>query len=123
LLSAFYLSGKYGALADLPPQGSTPINAWVQTAPNDSVTFILAEELDLDCKKVKDEFAPTAAQYFIPSLACRTPGGSCSVHGPREPLAKAGAAAREMLVDTAGETWNVDPSTCHTGNSSSVILA
>jgi CO/xanthine dehydrogenase Mo-binding subunit len=75
LVIGFYLSGKYRALADLRPQGSTPINAWVQIAPNDAVTLpidksengqgistalviILAAELDLDWKKVKTELLP-----------------------------------------------------------------
>ena len=79
LVIGFYLSGKYETLAGLPPKDSTPINAWVQIAPNDSVTLlidksemgqgvstalamILANELDLDCKKVKTEFAPAAPQ-------------------------------------------------------------
>jgi CO/xanthine dehydrogenase Mo-binding subunit len=37
----FYLSGKYETLAGLPPKDSTPINAWVQIAPNDSVTVLI----------------------------------------------------------------------------------
>jgi CO/xanthine dehydrogenase Mo-binding subunit len=83
LVIGFYLSG-------LPPEGSTPINAWVQIVPNDSVTLlvdksemgqgistalvmILADELDLDWKKVKTEFAPTAAQYFKESAKFPVP--------------------------------------------------
>ena len=79
----FYLSG-------LPSEGSTPINAWVQIVPNDSVTLlvdksemgqgistalvtILADELDLDWKKVKTEFAATAAQYFKESAKLPVP--------------------------------------------------
>ena len=83
MVIGFYLSG-------LPPEGSTPINAWVQIVPNDSVTLlvdksemgqgistalvmILADELDLDWKKVKTEFAPAAAQYFKESAKLPVP--------------------------------------------------
>ena len=65
---------------------------------------------------MKTEFAPAAPQYFNPIFGLQGTGGSCSVRGPWEPLAKAGAAAREMLVATAAKRWNVDPSTCHTEN-------
>ena len=99
MVIGFYLSGKYEALAGLPPEGFTPIKAWVQIAPNDSVTLliaksemgqgksaalvmVLADELDLDWKKVKSEFAPAAPQYFNPIFGLQDTGGSCSVRGP-----------------------------------------
>ena len=37
--------------------------------------------------------------------------------GSWEPLAKIGAAAREMLVAAAAKNWNVDPATCTTADS------
>jgi isoquinoline 1-oxidoreductase subunit beta len=140
LVIGFYLSGKYEALAGLPTKDSTPINAWVQIAPNDSVTLlidksemgqgistalamILADELDLDWKKVKTEFAPAAPQYFNPIFGLQGTGGSCSIRGSWEPLAKAGAAARELLVATAAKRWNVDATACHTENSAVVQTA
>src|SRR3989441_12035151 len=39
-------------------------------------------------------------------------GGSTSVRAAYTPLRKAGAAAREMLVTAAPETWGVDKSQC-----------
>ncbi len=140
LVIGFYLSGKYEALAGVPAKDPTAINAWVQIAPNDSVTLlidksemgqgistalamILADELDLDWKKVKTEFAPAAPQYFNPIFGLQGTGGSCSVRGSWEPLAKAGAAAREMLVATAAKRWNVDPAACRTENSAVVQTA
>ncbi len=81
-----------------------------------ALVMILADELGLDWKKMKTEFAPAAPQYFNPIFGLQGTGGSCSVRGPWEPLAKAGAAAREMLVVTAAKRWNVDPGTCHTEN-------
>src|ERR1700687_4083388 len=124
LVIGVYLPGKYEALAGVPPKEGAAINAWVQIAPDHSVTvlidksemgqgistaltMIVAEELDLDWKKVKTEFAPAAPQYFNPIFGLQGTGGSCSIRGSWEPLAKAGAAAREMLVATAAKRWGV----------------
>jgi len=112
----------------------------VQIAPDDSVNLlidksemgqgistalmmILADELDLDWKKIKTEFAPAAPQYFNPVFGLQGTGGSSSVRGSWEPLAKAGAAAREMLIATAAERWGVDRGACHTENSAVVNTA
>src|SRR6201998_3448975 len=140
LLIGFYLPGKYEALAGIPLKEGASINAWVQIAADDSVTLqidksemgqgistaltmILAEELDLDWKKIKTEFAPAAPQYFNPVFGLQGTGGSTSVRGSWEPLAKAGAAAREMLIATAAKRWNGEPSACHTENSAVVNTA
>jgi len=137
LVIGFYLPGKYEAHAGKPPKDSTAINAWVQIAPDDSVTLlidksemgqgistalamVLAEELDLDWKKVKTVFAPAAPQYFNPIFGLQGTGGSSSVRGSWEPLAKAGAAAREMLIATAAKRWNIEAAACHTENSAVV---
>jgi isoquinoline 1-oxidoreductase beta subunit len=140
LVIGFYLPGKYEALAGTPPKDPTAINAWVQIAPDDTVkllidksemgqgistalTMILADELDLDWKKIKTEFAPAAPQYFNPVFGLQGTGGSSSVRGSWEPLAKAGAAAREMLIATAAKRWGVDAGACHTENSAVVNTA
>lgn len=134
LVIGFYLPGKYEALAGVSPKDPTAINAWVQIAPDDSVTLlidksemgqgvstalsmILAEELDLDWKKIKTEFAPAAPQYFNPVFGLQGTGGSSSVRGSWEPLAKAGAAAREMLIAAAAKKWGVDAAACQTEGS------
>jgi isoquinoline 1-oxidoreductase beta subunit len=139
LVIGLYLPGKYEALAGVPPKDAA-INAWVQIAPDDSVTLlidksemgqgistaltmILADELDLDWKKIKTEFAPAAPQYFNPIFGLQGTGGSCSIRGSWEPLTKAGAAAREMLVATAAKRWGVEASACHTENSAVVHAA
>src|SRR5208283_2517746 len=140
LVIGVYLPGKYEALAGVPAKEPTAINAWVQIAADDTttllidksemgqgintaLTMILAEELDLDWKTIKTEFAPAAPQYFNPIFGLQGTGGSCSVRGSWEPLAKAGAAAREMLLATAAKRWSVDPSACHTENSAVVQTA
>src|SRR6266566_5871939 len=40
-------------------------------------------------------------------------GGSTAIRTSWDPLRKAGATAREMLISAAAATWNVDPTTCH----------
>src|SRR5450432_2738653 len=134
LVIGFYLQGKYEALAGKPPKDPTAINAWVQIAPDDTVTLlidksemgqgistalamVLAEELDLDWKNVKTVFAPAAPQYFNPIFGLQGTGGSSSVRGSWEPLAKAGATAREMLIAAAAKRWGIEPPACHTQNS------
>jgi isoquinoline 1-oxidoreductase subunit beta len=64
---------------------------------------VLADDLDLDWKKVKTEFAPVAPQYFNPIFGLQGTGGSCSVRGFWGSPGKAGAAAREMLTATAAK--------------------
>jgi len=39
-------------------------------------------------------------------------GGSTAIRTSWEPLRKAGATAREMLIDAAASTWNVDRTSC-----------
>ncbi len=133
LVIGFYLPGKYEALAGVPPKDGTAINAWVQIASDDTVTLqidksemgqgistaltmILADELDLDWKKIRTEFAPAAPQYLNPVFGLQGTGGSTSIRGSWEPLAKAGAAAREMLVAVAAKRWGVAAEACHTDN-------
>ena len=140
LVIGFYLPGKSAALAGPPSKSSLAINAWVQIAPDDSVTLLIdksemgqgistalamvvAEELDLDWKKVNTVFAPASPQYFNPIFGMQGTGGSCSVRGSWEPLAKAGAAAREMLTATAARRWNIEPSACHAENGAVVQTA
>ena len=140
LVIGVYLPGKYEALAGTPAKEGAAINAWVQIAPDDTttlmidksemgqgintaLTMILADELDLDWKKIKTEFAPAAPVYFNPVFGLQGTGGSTSIRGSWEPLAKAGAAAREMLIATAAKRWNVEPGACHTENSAVVNTA
>src|SRR5215469_15671187 len=134
LVIGFYLPGKYQALAKAPAKDPANFNAWVRIAPDDTTTLvidksemgqgtstalvmILADELDLDWKKIRTEFAPAAPAYFNPIFGLQGTGGSTSVRASWEPLSKAGAAARQMLVAAAAKQWNVDPGTCSTEDS------
>lgn len=72
---------------------------------------------------MKFEFAPAAPQYFNPLFGLQGTGGSTSVRASWEPLTKAGAAAREMLVATAARRWYVEPSACHVDDGAVVHTA
>jgi len=133
LVIGFYLPTKYEALAAAPSSEPASLNAWVRISADDTVTLLidksemgqgvvtslaqlLAEELEFDWKKIKTEFAPAAPAYFNPLFGVQGTGGSTSVRASWEPLSKAGAAAREMLIAVAAKKWYVEPSACHAEN-------
>lgn len=135
LVIGFYLpAGQLEAFAEpvamMPPAS---LNAWIEISTTDLVTIVIdksemgqgiltalcmiaAEELDCDWKKIRTEFAPAAKEYFNPAFGMQGTGGSSSVRSSWDPLRKAGAAARMMLLQAAATVWKVDKSTCRTEN-------
>ncbi len=114
-------------------RGAPPFapNAFIRIDPDDRVTLImhkvemgqgtytsmamlLAEELEVDLGRVRLEHAPPDdTRYAEPLLGVQETGASTSVRGNWEPLRRAGAAARSLLVAAAARTWQVAPSACH----------
>ncbi len=99
-------------------------NAYLRIMPDNKVTIvvarsemgqgvrtvlpmILAEELEADWKQIEIEQAGASTLY-----GDQTTGGSASVRTTWDPMRKAGAAAREMLISAAALTWGVPRSTC-----------
>ncbi|MFH0344575.1 MAG: molybdopterin cofactor-binding domain-containing protein [Chromatiales bacterium] len=79
-----------------------------------SLPMLLAEELEVDLAQVQLEHAPPDDKlYANPLVGFQMTGGSTSVRGAWEPLRRAGAAARTMLVSAASATWEVDSNSCH----------
>ena len=68
-----------------------------------SMPMIIAEELDLDWKKVTVEQAPYHPQKF----GFQFTGGSRGIMSRWEPLRMVGASARQMLRQAAAEAWQV----------------
>ena len=93
--------------------GSVEMGQGVLTA----IPMLLAEELDADWALVSVQQRPTDAAYNNPAFGMQATGGSTTVRGHWEPLRKAGAAAREMLVAAAAAQWKVDASSLRTENS------
>jgi len=128
LVIGFYLPGRYEALA--APQASPfAPNAWIRVGTNGLVTIVIdksemgqgvvtslamlaAEELECDWRKIRTEFAPADKAYINPLFGLQGTGGSTSVRGSWEPLLKAGATAREMLIEAAATKWGVEKSEC-----------
>ncbi len=68
-----------------------------------SMPMLVAEELDIDWKKVVVEQAP----YHPKNFGFQFTGGSRGIMSRWEPLRMAGASARQMLCTAAAETWKV----------------
>src|SRR5262245_5342093 len=78
-----------------------------------SMSMLIAEELEVDLAKVSLEAAPANEKlYALPLLGFQVTGGSTSVMGFWEPLRRAGATARVMLIQAAAAQWHVDPASC-----------
>jgi len=90
--------------------GRSEMGQGVHTA----LPMLVAEELDADWSRVRVQSAPVAEAYDHPYYGLQVTGGSTSVASSWEPLRKAGAAARAMLVSAAADIWNADPKDCRT---------
>jgi isoquinoline 1-oxidoreductase subunit beta len=78
-----------------------------------SMPMLLAEELEVGLDQVQVEHAPPDEKlYALPGFGIQVTGASTSVRLLYEPLRRAGAAARSMLVAAAAQTWQVDPASC-----------
>ncbi|HKE23101.1 MAG TPA: xanthine dehydrogenase family protein molybdopterin-binding subunit [Bryobacteraceae bacterium] len=109
--------------------GASKLNAWVHIAPNDTVTLfihkaemgqgtvtslsmLLAEELECDWNKIRTEFPGIDAAFG------RNQGvvGSASIRTSYDTLRRAGASARQMLMEAAAQKWGVNTSDCRVEN-------
>src|SRR6516164_5662136 len=78
-----------------------------------SIPMLIAEELEVGLDQVHLEHAPPNDQlYANPIFGDHETGGSSSVREFYEPLRRAGATARTMLVAAAAEAWSVDMASC-----------
>jgi isoquinoline 1-oxidoreductase beta subunit len=78
-----------------------------------SMSMLIAEELEVELQQVAVEHAPPDDRLFVnPLLGFQVTGGSTSVRAFWEPLRRAGATARSMLVSAAAQAWKVDPGSC-----------
>ena len=84
-----------------------------------SLSMLLAEELECDWKKIRTEF-PGVSREYGPMQGVF---GSASVRTSFDSLRRAGAAAREMLVQAAAQQWGVAPSACRAENNMVVNTA
>jgi isoquinoline 1-oxidoreductase beta subunit len=103
---------------------------WIEIKPNNTTTIVVnksemgqgvctslpmiaAEELEADWRLVGFMEAPAGKKYGDPNWGGQQlTGGSTSVRHMYEPLRRAGATARTMLVQAAAQTWKVPVSEC-----------
>ena len=78
-----------------------------------SLPMIMADELGADWSKIKI----VQAEGDEDKYGNQNTDGSFSVRMFFEPMRKAGATARQMLIQAAATKWEVDPSECYTENS------
>jgi isoquinoline 1-oxidoreductase beta subunit len=82
-----------------------------------SIPMLIAEELEVGLNQVRLEHAPPNEKlYMNPLLGVQATGNSNAMRGAWQPLRKAGATARTMLIAAAAKRWNVDPSSCRAEN-------
>ena len=130
LLIGFYVPAVRAAPATAANAGDFAPNAFVRIGRDDTVTLIMpqvemgqgtytsmpmliAEELEVDLGQIALEAAPPDDRLYANSLiGFQVTGGSSSVRAMWEPLRRAGAVARVMLISAAAQGWNVDPTSC-----------
>jgi isoquinoline 1-oxidoreductase subunit beta len=74
--------------------------------------------LEADWKQVRIRQADAHKDYFNPIMHVQVTVASSSVRGFYDPLRKAGAAGRAMLVTAAAQTWKVPEEECTAFNGS-----
>ncbi len=128
LVIGFYLPKTAPAQAG----GVFSPNAYLRITPDEKITvvvartemgqgvwtalpMILAEELEADLKQITIEQAGASTLFGDQST-----GGSASVRTTWDPMRKAGAQAREMLISAAAAQWGVPRESCK-AESASVI--
>lgn len=126
--SRLYAAAQKGKAPPFAP------NAWLQVLPSNelivfvnksemgqgvytSLPMIIADEADADWERIRIEAAPAGDRYKDPVWQMQATGGSTSIRHMYTPLREAAAAAREMLVKAAAQTWGVSEASCETSRS------
>src|SRR5881628_2787840 len=126
LVITFYLPTRHAAARVDAAEGEFAPNAWLRVGTDGSVTLtvdksekgqgsqtglamILAEELEADWATVRLGPVPENPAGWSRRMST---GGSTAIRTSWEPLRKAGATARELLISAAAATWGVDRATC-----------
>jgi len=105
--NAFIRIGPDGGITLIMPQVEMGQGTYT------SMPMLLAEELEVAPDQIRLEHAPPDdKRYANPFFGEQMTGASSSVRAFYEPLRRAGATARAMLVAAAAASLNVDPASC-----------
>jgi isoquinoline 1-oxidoreductase beta subunit len=79
-----------------------------------SIPMLIAEELEVDLSQVQLEHAPPNEKLYGNPLigGVQATGNSNAIRAAWQPLRRAGATARTMLVSAAAKRWNVNAASC-----------
>src|SRR5579863_3328196 len=132
LLVGFYIpeGSKLDAQTPTPGEAAPRLNAWIHIAPDDTTTFmihkvemgqgtltsisqLIADELDVDWGKFRTEFPGIDPAFGFQGVV-----GSMSIRTGWDPVRRAAASARAMLIDAAAQQWGIDQSKIRTENGS-----
>ena len=118
-------NGQFAVAAE---SADTVINPFVRIMPDGSVQVVIkhfemgqgtttglatlvAEELDAAWDNVTTDFAPANTKLYMNLfMKAQGTGGSTAIANSFLQYRKAGAAARDLMVRAAAETWGVEPS-------------
>ncbi len=112
--------------AEAPKAMTYPPNAFIQIAPDNTVTFVInkfemgqgvntslaqliAEELECDLSKIRSVSAPVNPVYNAVGMPLQMTGGSTALNSSWEQHRIIGASMREMLKTAAAKKWNISP--------------
>ncbi|HYG38457.1 MAG TPA: molybdopterin cofactor-binding domain-containing protein [Cytophagales bacterium] len=101
-LNAFIIIEKTGKITLINPRPDMGQGSF------QAVPALIAEELEVSLDQVEIKNSDGSKKY-----GSQLSGGSSSIRGSWEPLRKAGAAAKEMLIKAASSKWKIKESDCY----------
>lgn len=123
LMVAFHMPSPFAKVFAAEALPATN-NAFIRIAPDNTITVVvnrlemgqgvhtsmaqlIAEELEVDWKKIKSESSNSDKVYNDPMFHMIMTGGSTSVAHTYKQYRTLGAGMREMLLEAASQKWNV----------------